>query len=194
MLKFAFNLALFLYQFIPIDLEKSVTDGVPDGGGFALSRRTRMASVDTQGVSTCGNLAGGLIWLRRSHSTRRVRSCCHVPLRLCAMRWAPRPLWSICFEPLHTDGLSGYSGSIHARRLDGRLNLATWWTVNWVEAIVPSWAIVTARQRDGRSGRCGRFALSRRMQMASVGTWAVSAARLPLPAWCSCRIVGRDRH
>ena len=31
MLTFAFNLALFLHQFIPIDLEKSVTDGVPDG-------------------------------------------------------------------------------------------------------------------------------------------------------------------
>ena len=30
-LTFAFNLALFLHQFIPIDLEKSVTDGVPDG-------------------------------------------------------------------------------------------------------------------------------------------------------------------
>ena len=142
----------------------------------------------TQGVSTRGNWAGASIWLRRSPSTRRVRSCRRVPLRSRAMRWAPRPLWSIRFEPLHADGLSGYPGSIHARRLGGRLDLAMWWTVDWAEAIVPSWAIATARQRDGRSGRYGGFALNRRMRMASVGTRAVSAARLPLPAWCSRRI------
>ena len=153
-----------------------------------MSRCARMASVDTQGVSTRGNWAGASIWLRRSRSTRRVRSCRRVPSRSRTMRWAPRPLWSTRFEPLHADGLSGYSGSIHARRLGGRLDLATWWTVNWEEAIVPSWAIATARQRDGRSGRCGGFALNRRMWMASVGTRVVSAARLLLPAWCSRRI------
>ena len=48
-----------------------------------------------------------------------------------------------------------------------------------------SWAIATARQRDGR---CGRFALNCRMRMAPMGTRLVSPPRLPLLAWCSRRI------
>ena len=43
MLTFAFNLALFLHQFILIDLEKSVTDGVPDG-----EYKAKKADVDRQ--------------------------------------------------------------------------------------------------------------------------------------------------
>ena len=102
------NFSFFLAQFIPIDLEKSVTDGVPDD-----EYDEKKADVDQQ----------------VTHAFESI----------------------LCKD--HLD------------------NFRT-----------------IKRFQDGRSGRCGGFALNRRTRMASVGTRAVSAARLPLPAWCSRRI------